>query len=99
MARRSLRSASVICIAIWGAIWLLFFLVRHSTFDVSRHPSLGSVALVMLVTVAITPIAATGLAVAAVVRRPTGLLNWITLGCAIAALSGQIYLFSSSRWL
>jgi hypothetical protein len=99
MARSSLRSASITCIATWGAIWSLFYLVRHSTFDVSRHPSLGSVALVLLVTVAITPIAATGLAVAAVVRRPAGFLNWLTLGCAIAALSGQVYLFSSSQWL
>jgi len=99
MIRAPWRFASVSCIAIWAAIWLFFFLVRHSTLDVSQYPFLGSVALAMLVTVAIAPIAAIAFAVTAVVQQPATLPNWITLGCAIAALFGQALLFLSSRWL
>jgi hypothetical protein len=45
------------------------------------------------------PIAATGLAGAALVRQPRAPLNWLTLGCAIAALVGQGFLFLVTRWL
>jgi hypothetical protein len=99
MTKRSWRSASIACIAIWAAIWLFFLLVRSSTFDIRVVPGIGPVMLLMLVATVIAPLAATVLAVIAVAQRPAVWLNWITLGVAIAVLSGQAILFTVSRWM
>jgi hypothetical protein len=47
----------------------------------------------------LAPIAAIGLAGAALARGPRLPFNWRTLGYAVAALCGQALLFFSSRWL
>jgi hypothetical protein len=99
MSRSWLQSAAVVCISLWGAIWLLFIGVRFSSFDVSQHRSLGPVLLVLLLTVLVAPLAAIGFAIAAVVQRPAVLSNWITLGCAGAAFAGQALLFLITRWM
>jgi len=55
--------------------------------------------LTALVVVLVAPIAATGLAGAALVRQPRAPLNLLTLGCALAALFGQNFLFRITGWL
>jgi|SRR5882762_1032632 len=99
MAKVSLRTASISCLAIWVAIWLLFLLMRLSPFDIRDIPGVGVVTLIALVVALVAPIVATGLAGAALVRQPRAPLNLLTFGCAIAALFGQVFLFLISSWL
>jgi hypothetical protein len=94
-----LRTASISCLAIWVAIWVLFMLMRLSSFDIRVIPGIGMIMLSALVVVLVAPIVATGLAAAALVRQPRASLNLLTLGCAIAALVGQVFLFLVSSWL
>ena len=95
----SLRTASISCLAIWVAIWLLFLLLRFASLDIRVIPGVGGVMLVALAVALLAPIAATALAAAALVRQPRMPLNWITFGCASAAFFGQDFLFLISRWL
>ena len=99
MVKASLRTASISCLAIWAAVWLLFLFMRLSPLDIRSIPGIGMVMLVALGVALLAPIVATGLAGAALVRQPRVPLNWLTLGCAIAALLGQGLLFLISRWL
>ena len=99
MARMSLPTATIYCLAIWAAIWLSFLLMRLSPFDIRIIPGIGPGMLTALVVALMAPIVATGIAGAALVRRPRLPLNWLLLGCAIAALLGQWILFMITRWL
>jgi hypothetical protein len=99
MVKASLRTASISCLAIWAAVWLLFLFMRLSPLDIRSIPGIGMVMLVALGVALLAPIVATGLAGAALVRQPRVPLNWLTLGCAIAALFGQGLLFLNSRWM
>jgi hypothetical protein len=99
MAKMSLRTASIYCFAVWAAIWLLFLLIRVSSFDIRIIPGIGPIMLMALVGSMVAPIVATGLAGAAVVRKPRLLLSWLIFGCAVIALLGQMQLFMSSKWL
>jgi hypothetical protein len=99
MPKVSLRTASIACLAIWLAIWLLFLLIRLSPVDIRTIPGIGIVMLIALAAVLIAPIVAAGLAGAALVRQPRAPLNLLTFGCALVALFGQVLLFLSSRWL
>jgi hypothetical protein len=99
MAKASLRTASISCLAIWVGIWLMFLLMRLSPFDIRGIPGVGIFVLVALAVALLTPIAATGLAAAALVRQRGVPVNWLTFGCAVAVLLGQVFLFLSSRWL
>jgi hypothetical protein len=99
MVKASLRTASISCLAIWAAVWLLFLLMRLSPLDIMSIPGIGMVMLVALGVALLAPIVATGLAGAALVRQPRVPMNWLTLGCAIAALLGQGLLFLITRWL
>jgi len=95
----SLRTASISCLAIWVAIWLLFLLLRLSPLDIRNIPGVGMLMLVALAVALVAPIVATGLAGAALVREPRVPLNLLTFGCAVAALLGQVFLFLISSWL
>ena len=99
MAKMSLRTASISCLAIWVAIWLLFLLLRLSPLDIRNIPGVGMLMLVALAVALVAPIVATGLAGAALVREPRVPLNLLTFGCAVAALLGQVFLFLISSWL
>jgi hypothetical protein len=99
MAKVSLRTASISCLAIWVGIWLLFLLMRLSPLDIRNIPGVGMVMLIALLVALVAPMAATGLAGAALVREPRAPLNWLTFGFAIAALLGQVFLFLISSWL
>lgn len=99
MAKASLRTASIYCLALWVAVWLLFLLMRFSPLDYRGIPGIGVVVLIAFAVALAAPIVATGLAGAALVRQPRAPLNLLTFGCAIAALLGQVLLFSISRWL
>ena len=99
MAKSSLRTASISCLAIWAAVWLLFLLMRFSPLDYRGIPGIGMIMLVALGVALLAPLVAIGLAGAALVRQPRVPLNWITLGCAIAAFFGQGLLFLITRWL
>jgi len=99
MVKASLRTASISCLAIWAAVWLLFLLMRVSPLDIRSIPGIGMVMLVALGIALSAPIVATGLAGAALVRQPRAPLNWLTLGFAIAAFFGQGLLFLITRWL
>ena len=99
MAKLSLRSASISCLAIWAAIWFLFLLIRFSTLDIRNIPGIGMFMLIALAIALVAPLVATGLAGAALVREPRVPLNLLTFGCAIAALLGQVFLFLISTWL
>jgi hypothetical protein len=99
MAKVSLRTASITCLAIWLAIWILFLLMRLSPLDIRNIPGIGMIMLVALGVALVAPIVAAGLAGAALARQPRAPLNLLTFGCAIAALLGQVLLFLISRWL
>jgi len=99
MARASLRTASIYCLALWVAIWLLFLLMRFSPLDIRDIPGIGMIMLIAFAVALVAPIVATGLAGAALVRQPRVFLNLLVFGCAIAALLGQVFLFLISRWL
>jgi hypothetical protein len=99
MAKTSLRTASIYCLALWVAIWLMFLLMRLSPLDIRGIPGIGTVTLIALAVALVAPIVATGLAGAALVRQPREPLNLLAFGCAIAALFGQVMLFLISSWL
>jgi hypothetical protein len=99
MAKPSLQSASIYCLALWVAIWILFLLMRLSPFDIRGVPGIGGIVLIALAIALVAPMLATGLAAAALFRQPRAPLNLLTFGCAIAALFGQIFLFLITRWL
>jgi hypothetical protein len=99
MAKLSLRSASIYCLALWLAIWLTFLLTRLSPFEIRRIPGIGIILLIAFAIALVAPIVATGLASAALIRQPREPLNLLTFGCAIAALFGQVCLFLITRWL
>jgi hypothetical protein len=99
MAKTSLRTASIYCLVIWAAVWLLFMLIRFSPFDIRIIPGIGPVMLCALVVAVVAPIVAMAIAIAALVRQPRVSLNWLVLGCAIAALFGVGIIFTVTRWL
>jgi len=99
MAKATLRLTSIACLAIWAAIWFLFLAIRFSPLDIRIIPGIGIIMLSALGIALLAPIAATGLAGAALIQQPRLLLNWLTLGCAVAALFGQGFLFLVTRWL
>ncbi len=99
MANTSLPSASIACLVIWLAIWLLFLVMRFSTFDFWSIPGAGFVMLTPFAVVLVAAVAATELATAALVRQRQVPVNWLTFGCALAALFGQVMLFLISCWI
>ena len=99
MAKTSLRTAAIYCLVIWAAIWLLFLLMRLSRLDFRTIPGIGPTMLTALVVALVAPIVAMGIAGAALVRQPRVPVNWLIFGCAIAALVGQVILFTITRWL
>jgi len=99
LAKTSLRTAVVYCLATWAAIWLMFLMIRYSGLDIRVIPGIGPIMLLALIVSMVAPIVATAIAGAALVRQPMAPLNWLTLGCAIIVLLGQVHLFMSSRWL
>ena len=99
MAKTALRTASIYCLAIWAAIWLLFLLMRLSPLDLRNMPGIGPVMLIALVVALIAPIVAIGISGTALVRQPRMPLNWLIFVSAIAALLGQAILFTVTRWL
>lgn len=98
-AKSWFRTASICCLALWAAIWLLFLLMRFSPFDFRGIPGLGVLVLTALAVALLAPVVAIGLAGAALLRQPRAPQNLLTLGCAIAALIGQVLLFLITRWL
>jgi membrane protein DedA with SNARE-associated domain len=99
MAKATLRLTSISCLAIWAAIWFLFLAIRFSPLDIRIIPGIGIIMLTALGIALLAPIASAIFAGAALVRQPRVTLNWLTLGCAIAALFGQGLLFIITRWL
>jgi hypothetical protein len=99
MLKASLRTASIYCLMLWLAIWLLFLLMRFSPLDIRGIPGIGMIMLVAVAVALVAPIVATVLAGAALFREPRAPQNLLIFGCAIAALIGQACLFLISRWL
>ena len=99
MAKTSLRTASIYCLGLWAAIWFFFLLIRLSSFDIRIIPGIGPVMLLALVVALVAPIVAMGLSGVALFRQPRVPLDWLVLGCAIAAFLGQGVLFTVTRWL
>jgi hypothetical protein len=96
MAR--LRAASIFCLAIWVAIWLLFLVMHFSPFDYRGIPGIGGIVLSALAIALLALIVSTTLAVVAVIRQPPVTVNWLSFGCAVTALFGQAGLFLVSSW-
>jgi hypothetical protein len=86
MAKSWLRIASISCLAIWVAIWLLFLLMRLSPLDITSSPGIGMVMLIALVIAFVAPIVATGLAGVALIRRSRAPLDLLTFGCGLDPL-------------
>jgi len=99
MIKAPLRTASIACLVIWAAVWLLFLVMRVSPLDIRTIPGIGMIMLGALGVALLAPIVAAVLAGAALVRQPRVRLNWLTLGCAIAAFFGQGFLFLITRWM
>ncbi len=99
MAKAALRTASIVCLVIWAAIWLLFILLRLSSLDIRNIPDAGKVVFIALAVALLTPIAATGLAGAALALHPRVPRDRLVLGWAVGAFFGQVFLFLITRWL
>jgi hypothetical protein len=99
VAKTSLRTASIVCLVIWSAIWLLFLLMHLSPLDIRSIPGAGRVLLIALAVALLAPIAATGLAGAALALHPRVPRDRLVLGWAVAAFFGQVFLFLITRWL
>jgi hypothetical protein len=99
MAKMSLRKASIYCLLIWAVIWLMFLMIRFSSFDIRVLPGIGPIMLIALIVALLAPVAATVLAGAALVRQPRAALNWLIFVGAIVVLLGQTHLFMISRWM
>ena len=99
MPNTRLRTAAIYCLVICGAIWLLFMAIRLSSLDIRVIPGIGPIMLIALMVALLAPIVAVGIAGAMLVRRPRTPLNWLILGCAIAALLGEGILFTVTNWL
>jgi hypothetical protein len=99
MAKTSLRTASVACLVLWGAIWLVFLLLRLSPLDIRSIPGAGRILLIALAVALLAPFVATGLAAAALAQHPRVPRDRLVLGWAVAALFGQVFLFLITRWL
>jgi hypothetical protein len=99
VAKVSLKSASIYCLASWAAVWCLFMLIRFSGFDIRVIPGIGPILLVALVVSIIGPLVAICIAVISLIRRPSGALNWLILGCAVAACIAVGFIFSETKWL
>ena len=97
--KRSLRTVSIYCLVLWVAIWLLFLLIRFSSFDIRIIPGVGPVMLLALVVVLVAPIVAMGVAGVALFRQSRVPLNWLIFGCAVAAFVVQGVLFTVNKWL
>jgi predicted membrane protein len=80
-------------------VWLMFLVMRLSPFDIRKMPGIGIAMLIALTVAVLAPMLAAALAGAALVRQPKVRLNLLTLGGAIAALLGQMFLFQISKWL
>jgi hypothetical protein len=99
MAKAFLRIASISCLAIWVAIWILFLLMRFSPIDLRAIPGIGIIMLGAIALAMTAPIVAAALAGAALIRRPRALPDLLIFGCSMAALLGQVCLFLITRWL
>jgi hypothetical protein len=99
MVNTSLRVASTCCLAIWAALWLLFLLIRFSSFDIRIIPGIGPVMLIALVVALVAPVVATVIAGTALLREPRISLNWVIFACSIVAVVGQAMLFMITKWL
>jgi hypothetical protein len=99
MVKASFRTASIACLVIWAAIWLVFLLLRLLPLDIRGIPGAGRVMLIALAVALLAPIVATGLAAAALARHPRIPRDRLVLGWAVAALFGQGLLFLLTRWL
>jgi hypothetical protein len=97
MAKLSLRTAAICCLAIWAAIWLVFLLIRLSTLDVRSIPGAGMTLLGALLVALVAPIMAAALAGWALFRQPKAPLNLLIFACAIGAFLGQVLLFLVSK--
>jgi len=97
--KSSLRTASIYCLGLWAAIWVLFLLMRLSPLDYRGIPGIGIIILIAFAVALVAPIVAAGLAGAALLQQPQAPRNWLAFGCSIAALVGQVSLFLISRWL
>ena len=74
-------------------------LIRFSGFDIRVIPGIGPIMLVALGVAVICPIVAIGIAGFALILRPRAALNWLILGCAVAACFVVGFIFSATRWL
>jgi hypothetical protein len=99
MAKTLLRTAAFAALVLWALIWVLFMGVRFSSLDVAALPVFHVLLPLALVCVLLAPVMAVGLAAAALIWKPRLLKDWIALGCAVAAVFGQTFLFLVSRWL
>jgi hypothetical protein len=99
VAKTALRTASTVCLAIWAVIWLLFLLLRLSPLDIRSIPGASRFLLTALAIALLAPIAATGLAGAALALHPRVPRDRLVLGWAVAAFFGQVFLFLIARWL
>jgi hypothetical protein len=99
VAKISLRTASIYCLVIWVAVWCLFMLIRFSGFDIRVIPGIGPILLMALVVSIIGPVVAIGIAGISVIRRARAALNWLILGCSVAACLVVGFIFSTTKRL
>jgi hypothetical protein len=74
-------------------------LIRFSGLDIRVIPGIGPIMLVALGVAVVGPIVAIGIAGFALILRPHATLNWLILGCAVAACLAVGFIFSATKWL
>lgn len=99
MSYALLRTATWSCLAIWAAIWVFFLGLRFSSLDVRDIPGLRNILLPAFAVALLAPILATGLAALALIRQPRLSLNWLSFGCAIIVLIGNVLFSLIATWM
>lgn len=99
MAKLSLRTAAIWCLAVWAAVWCLFMLIRFSGFDIRVIPGIGPIMLAALVVSIVGPLVAIAVVIVSLIRNPRSALGWLVLGAAIGACIAVGVIFRSTKWL
>ena len=99
MAKLTLRTASIWCLAIWAAVWCLFMLIRFSGIDIRVIPGIGPIMLVALVISIIGPAVAIVIVGVSLIRRPRSALSWLILASAVVACFAVVGIYTAMKWL
>lgn len=94
-----LRRASLVCLAVWLVIWVLWMVMRFLPVDGRGIPGIGPFLLASLVGIFVAPLLSAGLAVICLIRRDRRPADWVVLAVSLAIIPGEMMVFQATAWL